>query len=201
MRLSAVIILIIANVAVFLLQNQSPEVLEGLFALWPLQRIDPRWHFQLWQIVTYAFLHDTHNMAHLVFNMLGLWVFGTGIEQSVGPRRLLVCYFASVITAAITQLFVPALFGASPGPTLGASGGVFGLILAYAVMFPKRKVAVYFLIPMPVWLFATLYAGIELYLGVTGTASGVAHFAHLGGMVGSALVVMQWRRASTNRFR
>ena len=124
---------------------------------------------------------------------------GTGIEQYVGPRRLLACYFASVVTAALTQLFVPALFGASPGPTIGASGGVFGLILAYAVMFPKRKVAVYFLIPMPVWLFATLYAGIELYLGVTGTAAGVAHFAHLGGMVGSALVIMQWRRPAAYR--
>jgi membrane associated rhomboid family serine protease len=201
MRFSAVKILIIANVAVFLLQNLSQEVMEGLFALWPLQRIDPRWHFQIWQIVTYAFLHDTHNLAHLGFNMLGLWMFGTGIEQYVGPRRLFVCFFASVITAALTQLFVPALFGASPGPTIGASGGVFGLILAYAVMFPKRKVAVYFLIPMPVWLFATLYAGIELYLGVTGTAAGVAHFAHLGGMVGSALVIMQWRRAAANRFR
>jgi membrane associated rhomboid family serine protease len=201
MRFSAVIFLIIANVAVFLLQSQSPEVLEGLFALWPLQRIDPRWHFQVWQIVTYAFLHDTHNLAHLGFNMLGLWMFGTGIEQYVGPRRLLACYFASVITGAITQLFVPTLFGALPAPMIGASGGVFGLILAYAVMFPKRKVAVYFLIPMPVWLFATLYAGIELYLGVTGTAAGVAHFTHLGGMVGSALVMMRWRRASANRFR
>ena len=92
MRFSAVIFLIIANVAVFLLQNLSQEVLEGLFALWPLRPIDPRWHFQIWQIVTYAFLHDTHNMAHLVFNMLGLWVFGTGIEQYVGPRRLLPAY-------------------------------------------------------------------------------------------------------------
>ena len=131
--------------------------------------------------------------------MLNLWMFGTGIEQYVGPRRLLACYFASVVTAALTQLFVPALFGASLGPTIGASGGVFGLILAYAVMFPKRKVAVYFLIPMPVWLFATLYAGIELYLGVTGTAAGVAHFAHLGGMVGSALVIMRWRRPAAYR--
>jgi membrane associated rhomboid family serine protease len=198
MKASAVKMLIVANVAVFVLQNLSQELLEGLFALWPLQRIDPRWHFQVWQLVTYAFLHDTHNLGHLVFNMLGLWVFGDGIERSVGPRRLLTVYFASVVTAALTQLFVPMLFGASPGPTIGASGGVFGLILAYAVMFPKRKVAVYFLIPMPVWLFATLYAGIELYLGVTGTAAGVAHFAHLGGMVGSALVLMQWRRARSS---
>jgi membrane associated rhomboid family serine protease len=85
------------------------------------------------------------------------------------------------------------MFGAAPEPTIGASGGVFGLILACAVMFPKSKVAVYFLIPMPTWLFAMLYAGIELFQGVTGTQSGVAHFAHLGGMVGSALVVTQWR--------
>src|SRR5580704_4592084 len=199
MKLSAVKILIFANAAVFVLQSLSQEVMEGLFALWPLQRIDPRWHFQVWQIVTYAFLHDTHNLAHLGFNMLGLWVFGSGIEQYVGPRRLLACYFASVVTAALTQLFVPTLFGASLGPTIGASGGVFGLILAYAVMFPKRKVAVYFLIPMPTWLFATLYAGIELLQGVTGSQSGVAHFAHLGGMVGSALVILQWRRAPRKR--
>jgi membrane associated rhomboid family serine protease len=197
MKFSAVKSLVGANVIVFLLQALSQEVMEGLFALWPLQPIDPRWHFQVWQIVTYAFLHDVRNIYHLLFNMLGLWVFGTGIEQYVGPRRLLACYFASVVTAALTQLFVPMLFGTPPGPTIGASGGVFGLVLAYAVMFPKRKVAVYFVIPMPVWLFATLYAGLELFLGVTGTESGVAHFAHLGGMVGSALVIMQWRRPAT----
>jgi membrane associated rhomboid family serine protease len=164
-----------------------------LFALWPLQAIDGQSYFHVWQIVTYAFLHSTDNIWHLLFNMFGLWMFGAEIERYVGPRRLLACYFASVITAALTQLFVPMLFGAPPGPTIGASGGVFGLILAYAVMFPRRKVAVYFLIPMPTWLFATLYAAIELFQGVTGSQSGVAHFAHLGGMVGSALVLTQWR--------
>ena len=200
MKITAVKILIGVNVLVFLLQGASNGEVDLLFGLWPLQPIEGHVYFHFWQIVTYAFLHDTHNLAHLGFNMLGLWMFGSGIEQYVGPRRLLACYFASVVTAALTQLFVPTLFGASLGPTIGASGGVFGLILAYAVMFPKRKVAVYFLIPMPVWLFATLYAGIELYLGVTGTAAGVAHFAHLGGMVGSALVIMQWRRAPADRY-
>src|SRR5258706_5966238 len=141
-------------------------------------------------------------MAHLVFNMLGLWVFGTGIEQYVGPRRLLACYCASVVTAALTQLFIPMLFGAPPAPTIGASGGVFGLLLAYALMFPNRKVVPLIPpIPMPAWLFATIYAGIELILGVTGSLSGVAHFAHLGGMIGSALVVTQWRRAPTRKTR
>jgi len=119
----------------------------------------------------------------------------TEIERTVGAWRLLACYFASVITAALTQLFVPALFGAPPAPTIGASGGVFGLLLAYALLFPHRKVVPLIPpIPMPAWLFATLYAGLELFMGVTGTLSGIAHFAHLGGMIGSALVVMQWRR-------
>lgn len=193
MKMSAVLSLIIANVVVFVLQSLSDGAVDVVLALWPLQAIDGQSYFHVWQIVTYAFLHSTDNILHLLFNMFGLWMFGAEIERYVGPRRLLACYFASVITAALTQLFVPMLFGAPPGPTIGASGGVFGLILAYAVMFPKRKVAVYFLIPMPTWLFATLYAGIELFQGVTGSQSGVAHFAHLGGMVGSALVLTQWR--------
>ena len=193
MKMTAVLSLIIANVVVFVLQSLSNGAMDVLFALWPIQAIDGQSYFHVWQIVTYAFLHSTDNIWHLLFNMFGLWMFGAEIERYVGPRRLLACYFASVITAALTQLFVPMLFGAPPGPTIGASGGVFGLILAYAVMFPRRKVAVYFLIPMPTWLFATLYAGIELFQGVTGSQSGVAHFAHLGGMVGSALVLAQWR--------
>ena len=193
MKMTAVLSLIIANVVVFVLQSLSNGAMDVLFALWPIQAIDGQSYFHVWQIVTYAFLHSTDNIWHLLFNMFGLWMFGAEIERYVGPRRLLACYFASVITAALTQLFVPMLFGAPPGPTIGASGGVFGLILAYAVMFPRRKVAVYFLIPMPTWLFATLYAGIELFQGVTGSQSGVAHFAHLGGMVGSALVLAQWQ--------
>src|ERR1700686_3870671 len=196
MKFSAVIILIAANVLVFLLQLQSGGALDdGVFALWPLQPIDGVSNFHSWQIITYAFLHSTHNNFHLLFNMLGLWMFGAEVERYVGPRRLLACYFASVVSAALSQLFIPAVFGAPPVPTIGASGGVFGLLLAYAFLFPKRKVIPLIPpIPMPAWLFATLYAGVELFLGVTGTLSGVAHFAHLGGMVGSALVIMNWRR-------
>jgi membrane associated rhomboid family serine protease len=193
MQAAAVISLIAANVAVFALQVASGDALEGLFALWPLQPIEGH-QFHLWQIVTYAFLHSTDNRSHLLFNMLGLWMFGAEIERYVGSRRLLACYFASVLSAALTQLFVPTLLGAPPAPTIGASGGVFGLLLVYALMFPHRKVVPLIPpIPMPAWLFATLYAGLELFLGVTGSLSGVAHFAHLGGMIGSALVITQWR--------
>jgi membrane associated rhomboid family serine protease len=200
MKISAVIILIGANVLVFLLQDQSPARIDELLALWPLQPIDGKVYFQPWQIISYAFLHG--NVTHIGFNMLGLWMFGAEIERYVGPKRLLACYFASVVTAALTQLFIPMLFGAPPAPTIGASGGVFGLLLAYALMFPTRKVVPLIPpIPMPAWLFATIYAGIELFLGVTGTLSGIAHFAHLGGMIGSALVVTQWRRAATRKTR
>ena len=200
MKISAVIILIGANVLVFLLQGQSPSGIDELLALWPLQPLDGKVYFQPWQIISYAFLHG--NVTHIGFNMLGLWMFGAEIERYVGPKRLLACYFASVVTAALTQLFIPMLFGAPPAPTIGASGGVFGLLLAYALMFPTRKVVPLIPpIPMPAWLFATIYAGIELFLGVTGTLSGIAHFAHLGGMIGSALVVTQWRRAATRKIR
>jgi membrane associated rhomboid family serine protease len=199
MRISAVKFLVAANVLMFALQTMSKGALDVL-ALWPLQAIDGVSYFRPWQIVTYAFLHSTGNITHLLFNMLGLWMFGAEVERYVGPRRLLACYFASVVTAALSQLFVPIVFGAPPGPTIGASGGVFGLLLAYAFLFPTRKVIPLIPpIPMPAWLFATLYAGVELFLGVTGTLSGVAHFAHLGGMVGSALVIMQWKRARSGR--
>ena len=194
----AVKTLIAANLLMFALQYLSIGGLE-LLALWPLAPIDGQRYFHVWQIVSYAFLHSTGNPTHLLFNMLGLWMFGAEIERYVGARRLLACYFASVITAALTQLFVPQWFGAPPAPTIGASGGVFGLLLAYALLFPHRKVVPLIPpIPMPAWLFATLYAGVELFLGVTGSLSGIAHFAHLGGMIGSALVVLEWRRMVRN---
>src|ERR1700730_7641155 len=200
MRISAVKSLVAANVLVYLLQILSKGAVDELFELWPLQSIDGQSNFHIWQIVTYAFLHSTDTIAHLLFNMLVLWMFGAEIERYVGPRRLLACYFASVVTAALSQLFIPTLFGAPPAPVVGASGGVFGLILAYAFLFPNRKVIPLIPpIPMPAWLFATLYAGIELFPGVTGSQSGVAHFAHLGGRVGSALVIMNWRRARIER--
>lgn len=199
MKMSAVILLIAANVAAYFAQLAVGDPFEVWFALWPLGGAG-QFPFHVWQVVTYAFLHDPHNLSHLAFNMLGLYMFGAEIERYVGPWRLLACYFASVVTAALTQLIVPSLLGVPAGPTLGASGGVFGLLLAYALMFPHRKVVPLIPpIPMPAWLFATIYAGLELFFGVTGRLSGIAHFAHLGGMIGSALVVFGWRRQARTR--
>jgi membrane associated rhomboid family serine protease len=179
--------LIIANVAAFLLEMAAgSDALLTRLALWPLGPL-----FAPWQPVTYAFLHG--GLGHLFFNMLGLYMFGADLERVWGPRRYLVYYAVSVLSAAVAQLAFAALAGSNV-PAIGASGAVFGLLLAFAMYFPHRMVVLIFPpIPMPAWLFATLYGAIELVLGVTGTASGVAHFAHLGGMVGGYLLIRGWR--------
>ncbi len=198
MNLSVVKTLIGLNVIVYLMQNVVGNTVALNFALWPLQPIDGESLFHPWQLITQAFLHGS--VPHLAFNMLGIWMFGDEIEQTQGPRRFLTLYFSSVIAAAIAQLFVPGWLGLPLAPTIGASGGVFGLLLAFAVFFPKRKVVPLIPpIPMPAWLFAASYAAIELYLGVTGTQAGVAHFAHLGGMVGGGIVLCRWHRPRGRR--
>lgn len=183
---SAVRTLFLATLGGLLLELLLGNTVVYLFALWPLPA-----GFLPWQLVTYAFLHAS--LSHFAFNMLGLWIFGRELEQWLGRRALLWLYFASVLSAGVLQLFVTSLSG-TVYPTLGASGGVFGLVLAYGMLFPNRIIVLLFPpIPMPAWLFVTLYAGIELVLGVTGTQEGVAHFAHLGGMLGGYLVVRAWR--------
>ena len=179
--------ILIATVASFLLELGAGRDMIAVLALWPLQA-----NFMPWQIVTYAFLHA--NITHLAFNMYGLWMFGSELEDLMGRRAFLQLYFASVLSAGIVQLLAASQSG-SVYPTVGASGGVFGILLAYGMFFPNRTIVL--LIPpviLPAWLFVALYAGIELTLGVTGTQEGVAHFAHLGGMIGGYLAIRRWRR-------
>jgi membrane associated rhomboid family serine protease len=128
--------------------------------------------------------------------MFALWMFGRDCERALGPRRYLLLYFAAVLTAAATQLTF-AMLAHSPQPTIGASGGVFGVLLAFAALYPERRIMLLFPpIPMPAWLFVTLYGVVELASGVLGSDAGVAHFAHLGGMLGAGLVLGRWRRAA-----
>jgi membrane associated rhomboid family serine protease len=185
--------LIVANVAIYLLQMLMPGIVVP-FALWPLDADSAsggQVSFGVWQVVTYAFLHG--GLAHIAFNMFALYMFGAPFEHVVGARRYLVYYFVCVVTAAVTQLLVMQAMGGLY-PSIGASGGVFGLLLAYAAYFPRNKVFLIFLpIPMPAPIFVMLYAALELVLGVTGTQAGVAHFAHLGGLVGGAAMIFYWR--------
>ncbi len=174
--------LIIATVGVFLLQMAGADSLPMNFALWPLGPM-----FEPWQLFSYAFLHA--NIAHVLFNMWGLYLFGADLERLWGAWRFAAYFLICVLSAGIAQLALTALTGQSY-PTIGASGGVFGLLLAFAIYFPTRTIVPLFPpIPMPAWLFALIYGGLELVLGVSGTQAGVAHFAHLGGMLGGLVVI------------
>ena len=179
--------LILVNVAVFLLQQVAGNVMAALFALWPLGS----GMFEPWQLITYAFLHG--NLVHIFFNMFALFMFGRALEMYWGARRLVLFFFVCVLTAALTQLAVQAGGGVQE-ETIGASGGVFGVLLAFAWYFPRQKLIVVPIpIPVPAWLLVTGYALLELLFGVTGAQPGVAHFAHLGGMLGGALCILYWR--------
>jgi membrane associated rhomboid family serine protease len=183
-----------ANIVVFLLQASMGDWATVWLALWPLNAsaaFGPEVGFAPWQLVTYSFLHGS--IPHLFFNMFAVYSFGSTLERFFGTRWYVALYFVSVVTAGVAQLGVSELMG-SPYPTLGASGGVFGLLLAFGMYFPQQRIMLIFPpIPMPAWVAVTGYGVLELYLGVTGTQAGVAHFAHLGGMLGAFLMI-QWRR-------
>jgi membrane associated rhomboid family serine protease len=175
--------LILANAAVYFLQT---DALIDRFALWPLGP-----NFSPEQLLTHAFLHN--DLGHLFVNMFAVFMFGSALERAWGARRYLALFFASVLAGGASQLLVAHLTG-SQEPSIGASGGVFGLLLAFGFYFPRVRLMLLFPpIPMPAWLFVTLYGALELFLGITNRDPQVAHFAHLGGMLGAALVILFWR--------
>jgi membrane associated rhomboid family serine protease len=210
--------LLLACVAIFCLDILLP--LSSMFALWPLSS----GRFMPWQMVSYAFLHG--DASHLFFNMLGLWMFGADLERLWGRNRYLQFLLVSVLAAAAAQLLVTMLMGSNVA-TVGASGALFGLLLAYALSFPRRQFdLVGFLpmvllmvpssfvnmlgmvlfvmlltnrqavpipaVPMPALVMVAIFGAIELVLGMF-FRSGVAHFAHLGGMLGGWLMILYWR--------
>lgn len=147
--------------------------------------------FLPWQMITYSFLHGS--FGHIFFNMFALWMFGVQIEQDWGSKRFAIFYFLCVIGAAIAQMIV--MYGmVNPVPTVGASGGVFGVLLAFGMMYPDRPIYFIFLpIPIKAKYFVIGYGLMELFAGVTGTQAGVAHFAHLGGMLFGFILIMYWK--------
>jgi membrane associated rhomboid family serine protease len=183
-------LLLVANIAIFVLEAAGMVSLDT-FALWLPGGFGSR--FELWQVVTYAFLHGS--TGHLFFNMLALYMFGSEIERLFGWRYYLRYYFACVLAAAACHLAVTSWLGGPPVPTVGASGGIFGLLLAYGLYFPDRRVMLLIPpIPMRARTLVIVFAVVELVFGVTQTAAGVAHFAHLGGMLGGWLMLQARRR-------
>ena len=182
--------LLVANVLAYLLLEGSGLPVLEWFALWPPS--DPR--FEAWQIVTYGFLHGS--TMHIAFNMIALYTFGAAIERLFGSRFYLLYYFACVVSAAVCHLIVTGLMGGPSLPTVGASGGIYGLLLAYGLYFPNQRVMLLIPpIPMKARTLVIAFAAIELFLGVTGvTGTGIAHFAHLGGMLGGWLMIEYRKR-------
>lgn len=196
--------LLIANVVVFLLQLVAgSSALGGVLAymeLWPVA-MDGSPTFMPWQLVTYAFMHGSPQ--HLFFNMLALVMFGAQVEHVWGQRRYLAYYIVCVVGAALCQLLVSwlAMRAGQPGyETVGASGGIFGLLLAYGMLFPNQRVMLLIPpVPMKARTLVIVYGAIELLMGVTQTMPGVAHFAHLGGMLFGWLLIRYWRRRPPRR--
>jgi membrane associated rhomboid family serine protease len=155
-------------------------------ALWPLES----GYFSPWQLISYAFLHGNFN--HLFFNMFAVWMFGTPLEQAWGRQRFIIYYVTCVVGAAVIQLLVQ-LFEGGIYPTIGASGGVFGLLLAYGAMWPENRIfLLFFPVPVKAKWFVLIYGCIELMLGFTRAMPGIAHFAHLGGMFFGAVLLYRW---------
>ncbi|MFT3763107.1 MAG: rhomboid family intramembrane serine protease [Pseudoxanthomonas sp.] len=189
--------LMIANGLAFLLQRYVfGDVLLANFMLWPPGgEASGGYGFMPWQLLSYGFLHGS--WTHLLFNMLALYMFGSPLEYVWRGRRFLTYFLVCVAGAGVLQLAVGAWALAQGGeayPTVGASGGVFGLLLAYAMLFPEQRVMLLFPpIPMKARTFVILYGLTELVLGFNGWQPGVAHFAHLGGMLFGWLLIRYWR--------
>ena len=204
--------LIIINVLVFVMTILRKQFMYESFALF--YPTSPFFHW--WQYITHMFMHG--GFWHIFFNMYTLLIFGCVVERIIGSKKFLIFYFICGLGAAALHTGVEYLQATSymnaiadgslqaadsyarlkMTPTVGASGAIYGIILAYAMLFPQSRLTLLF---PPVSLSAKwmviIFAGIELITGVTGTADGVAHFAHLGGMLFGWLLIRYWRKKGT----
>jgi membrane associated rhomboid family serine protease len=174
--------LLIVNTAVFILAELlgriSPEFTRAIRLL-ELAPVAVVYHYTVWQLVTYLFLHG--GVLHLVFNMLMLWMFGTPLERDWGTRRFLKYYFICGIGAGLCDVILNAAIGNWHTSTIGASGAIYGLLLAFGVCYPEQIVLMFLLFPMKAKYMVMIFAGIELWMSI-GVNTGVSNIAHLGGM-------------------
>jgi membrane associated rhomboid family serine protease len=181
--------LLAANVGMFALQYILP-IVYGLFVFVPrLVLIRP------WSLVTYMFLHG--GLTHLFFNMLGLYLFGSRVEARLGSRRFLTLYLVSGVTGAVASMFFT-----PNAAVIGASAGVFGVMMAFAMFWPRERIYVWGVLPVEARVLVIVTTALALYAGFGGRGGGIAHFAHLGGYVG-AWAYLWWteRHSSANHFR
>lgn len=202
-------VLLIVNAAVFVLDallglgSEGPSRRAGVRELFSLIPWEVVHHGRLWQLLTYAFFHA--GLMHLLFNLLALWMFSGEIERVMGSRRFVLFYLACALGAGVATAL---LRWNSPHPTLGASGAVYGVLLAYGLLFPDRILYLYFIVPVRARIVVAVFALIELFLSATATRDGIAHLTHLGGMLtawlwlrgaGPGGIWMRWRRRRLRR--
>jgi rhomboid family protein len=189
----AIKFLLFSNIAVFLAEllfgqfHLGGQTLEDTivryFALWPFES----GNFMPWQLFSYMFLHE--GFTHILFNMFALWMFGIEVENTWGTKKFLIYYFLCGLGAAVSHLILSALFGAEPLPMLGASGAIFGILVAFGLMFPNRMIYFYFFIPIPAKWFVGGYIALEVY-NIWGSNDNISHFAHLGGAITGILYML-----------
>jgi membrane associated rhomboid family serine protease len=181
--------LLIVNTAIFLLcflVRSAGAVLVDLFGLTPA---DVVFHFAIWQLFTYLFLHSTAGFLHILMNMLTLWMFGVPLESVWGARRFLRYYFFCGIGAGLTVVVLNYLLlflfhtGNPNAVTIGASGAIYGLLVAFGMVFPDARILFFFLFPIPARFYVWIMVAIVFLSTFADSGSGVSHFAHLGGIV------------------
>jgi len=183
--------LLIINGVIFGVQALIPSWIPSSLALWPLGGPVGYPEFSPLQLLTYGFLHG--GFSHLFFNMFALYMFGCPLELTWGPKRFLTYYLVCIAGAGLCQLLA-ALASTGYSPVVGASGGVFGLLLAFGMLFPYQRVMLLFPpIPMKARTFVIVFGAAELLFGLMGWQPGIAHFAHLGGMLFGWLLIRYWR--------
>ena len=165
----------------------NEPLMARLFALNPITFIT-----KPWQLVTYMFMHG--GFGHLFFNMYTLYIFGSVLERVWGTKKFLLFYFVTGIGAALVHILVQYLTG-SFALTVGASGAIYGILMGYAMLYPDSIMTLIFPpISLKAKWFVLIFAAIELLLGITGTQAGVAHFAHLGGLIFGLLLMLYWKK-------
>jgi len=157
-------------------------VFEYPFILFALQPNDVVHGFHLWELVTYLFLHG--GWFHIIFNMFALWMFGSELERLWGTRKFLSYYFLTGIGAGAFDVTLNTLFHPGvPTGTIGCSGAIYGLLLAYGMLFPRRPIYLWMIVPIQARWFVVIIGGIEFLSSFSGPGTGISHFAHLGGML------------------
>ncbi len=178
--------LMFANGIIWIIMALNVSLRYFMLDQFALNRFDVLHNFKVWQLFTYMFLHDPGGIMHIFFNMLFLWMFGAELENEWGTREFLKYYFITGVGAGVLNIIL------SPSPTIGASGAVYGIMLAYALRYPDRYVYIYFLFPVKIKYFMAFLAFVSFFSTFGSYGDGIAHAAHLGGIIIGYVYLKYW---------